>query len=215
MNNNQQITNSQVEFEEVEGGVYDIYGCYLLPDGSFWDPNGVYFNRDGLDINGGYYDEDFVYHPGQNWNEELQCYLNPETDLNTLPLDYQEKLMEGIQGRLEQDYEQNKGLFRTSEDKNFDVAEMEIDNQMDIDGEMTDMTLVNSFLNIGNNNGVFQSQKKEKENVNLNSNCFNGISGDNMGEKMGTPFKTKTSEMEQNYSVKKIGTVISPPKSQF
>ena len=28
-------------------------------------------------------------------------------------------------------------------------------------------------------------------------------------------FPPKTSEMEQNYSVKKIGTVISPPKSQF
>ena len=89
------------------------------------------------------------------------------------------------------------------------------DSEMDIDGEMTDMTLVNSFLNIGSNtNGVFQSQKKEKENVNLNANCFNGFT-DNMGEKMGTPFKTKTSEMEQNYSVKKLSAVISPPKNQF
>jgi hypothetical protein len=40
----------------------------------FWDADGVYFNKDGYDKHGGYYDDDYVYCPGKGWNYKLNCY---------------------------------------------------------------------------------------------------------------------------------------------
>eukprot|EP00345_Euplotes_harpa_P016902 CAMPEP_0168342490 /NCGR_PEP_ID=MMETSP0213-20121227/15425_1 /TAXON_ID=151035 /ORGANISM="Euplotes harpa, Strain FSP1.4" /LENGTH=264 /DNA_ID=CAMNT_0008349397 /DNA_START=13 /DNA_END=807 /DNA_ORIENTATION=- len=55
------------EFEEVEGGKYDDNGFYRLPGGDFYDPDGVYFDKDGKDKYGGYYDKEFLYHPGKEY----------------------------------------------------------------------------------------------------------------------------------------------------
>lgn len=66
------------DFEEVEGGYYDANGWYITPNGSFWDDNRVYFNREGLDKYGGTFDEYGTYIPGPGWNEEFGCY---ETEL--------------------------------------------------------------------------------------------------------------------------------------
>ena len=43
-------------------------------NGSFWDDNGNYFNRFGLDIHGGYYDKYGVYFGGEGYDELKQCY---------------------------------------------------------------------------------------------------------------------------------------------
>jgi hypothetical protein len=40
----------------------------------FWDSDGFYFNRDGYDKHGGYYDDDYNYIHGPNWDEKNQCY---------------------------------------------------------------------------------------------------------------------------------------------
>lgn len=61
-------------FTLVSGGNYDDNGFYTTPNGSFWDPDGVYFNREGYDKHGGYYDDNLEYHPGEGWIEELMCY---------------------------------------------------------------------------------------------------------------------------------------------
>lgn len=61
-------------FEEVEGGCYDDYDFYYTPNGSFWDADGIYFNKEGYDKHGGYYDDNFNYIPGKNWIQELLCY---------------------------------------------------------------------------------------------------------------------------------------------
>jgi hypothetical protein len=61
-------------FEEIEGGYYDEYNFYYTPNGSFWDEDGYYFNREGFDRHGGYYDDDYNYKPGEGWNKEKQCY---------------------------------------------------------------------------------------------------------------------------------------------
>ena len=44
--------------EEIEAneGKYDNDGFYILPDGSFYDYQGYYFDKDGFDANGGFYD---------------------------------------------------------------------------------------------------------------------------------------------------------------
>ena len=36
----------------------------------FYDPDGYYFNKEGIDEFGGYYDDMFYYHPGEkNYHE--------------------------------------------------------------------------------------------------------------------------------------------------
>ena len=59
--------------EEIEGHL-DNDGFFITPNGSFWDPDYVYFNREGFDKHGGRYDEKGEYVPGKGWDEELNCY---------------------------------------------------------------------------------------------------------------------------------------------
>jgi hypothetical protein len=61
-------------FEEVEGGKYDEDGFYRTPNGSFWDPSGVYFNKEGIDNHGGKYNDNMEYIPGPGWLEANMCY---------------------------------------------------------------------------------------------------------------------------------------------
>ena len=43
----------------------------MLPDGSFYDQNGYYFDKDGYDEFGGYYDDTYFYYvPGPDYAEE-------------------------------------------------------------------------------------------------------------------------------------------------
>lgn len=72
---NQELDNSFGEmhyFEEVEGGEYDDQGFYRLPDGDFYDPDGVYFNKEGKDKYGGYYDEEFNYIASKEYTDLLK-----------------------------------------------------------------------------------------------------------------------------------------------
>jgi hypothetical protein len=62
------------EFEETQGGHYDSMGFYYTLNGSFWDPDGVYFNKEGVDKHGGKYDKNFEYIPGPGWLNDYMCY---------------------------------------------------------------------------------------------------------------------------------------------
>ena len=79
-NNNTGKSSSQIEefnersYEEVEDGYYDDRGFYTTPNGSFWDDNHTYFNHLGFDKHNGYYDKYGLYHPGYNYNYDLDCY---------------------------------------------------------------------------------------------------------------------------------------------
>ena len=79
-NNNTGKSSSQIEefnersYEEVEDGYYDDRGFYTTPNGSFWDDNHTYFNHLGFDKNNGYYVKYGLYHPGYNYNYDLDCY---------------------------------------------------------------------------------------------------------------------------------------------
>ena len=64
------------EYNEDIIGELDEDGFFTTPNGSFWDPDYVYFNREGYDKHGGYYDENNEYIPGENWDEKNQCYLD-------------------------------------------------------------------------------------------------------------------------------------------
>ena len=45
-------------FQEIElySGQYDEEMNYILPDGSYFDQNGYFYDKDGYDENGGYFD---------------------------------------------------------------------------------------------------------------------------------------------------------------
>ena len=58
--------------EEIEGEL-DQDGFFTTPNGSFWDPDYVYFNRDGFDKHGGRYEKG-VYIPGKGWDSQNNCY---------------------------------------------------------------------------------------------------------------------------------------------
>ena len=59
--------------EDIEGEL-DNDGFFITPNGSFWDQDYVYFNRDGFDKHGGRYDENGEYVPGEGWDDNLNCY---------------------------------------------------------------------------------------------------------------------------------------------
>ena len=91
MNSNSENNNvTDKPFHTVPGGEYDRFGFYNTPDGSFWDPDGVYFNKEGVDRHGGFYDENMEYHPGGGWIEDLMCYADEkEETLRNRPQTYQ------------------------------------------------------------------------------------------------------------------------------
>ena len=78
----QKIFIEKIFNDEIEGE-YDEEGFFVTPDGSFWDPDGVYFNNEGYDKYGGYY-KNGEYIPGKGWDEENYCYkdeLNDEDEI--------------------------------------------------------------------------------------------------------------------------------------
>ena len=68
------------ELNEYVEGEYDDLGFFNTPNGSFWDPDGVYFNREGFDKHGGYYDDNNVYQPGEGWDEVNNRYFDEADD---------------------------------------------------------------------------------------------------------------------------------------
>ena len=68
-------------FQDDLEGEYDDEGFFTTPNGSFWDPDGVYFNREGYDKHGGYYDDATdEYIPGKGWDEQNNCYKDELND---------------------------------------------------------------------------------------------------------------------------------------
>ena len=79
-NKNKKVFIERELNDDVEGD-YDEDGFFNTPNGSFWDPDGVYFNREGFDKHGGYYDEKTQeYIPGKGWDEVNNCYKDEYND---------------------------------------------------------------------------------------------------------------------------------------
>lgn len=95
----QPLIYQEREFTTVEGGIYNEEGFYITPNGSFWDPDLVYFNREGYDRHEGFYDENYEYNPGRGWIPHLCLY---EDELNEKQ---QTNLADEIEGIDELDYD--------------------------------------------------------------------------------------------------------------
>ncbi len=64
--------------EEAEDVSVDENGFSRTPNGSFWDTQGEYFNREGFDKHGGFYDKYMVYIPGPGYDEKKGMYKDEE-----------------------------------------------------------------------------------------------------------------------------------------
>ena len=74
------LTEEEMKRVEEEGqGEWDKDGFYVLPDGSFYDPYGYYFDEEGYDEYGGYYDDDGYYVPGEGHEDEYYGMYEQET----------------------------------------------------------------------------------------------------------------------------------------
>jgi hypothetical protein len=57
INNNFNLMVEQTDKPDLAPGKYDDDGFYIFEEGGFLDPHGVYFDKDGFDVNGGQYDD--------------------------------------------------------------------------------------------------------------------------------------------------------------
>ncbi len=55
-------------------GKLDELGFFYTPNGSFFDYDNEYFNKNGYDIHGGFYTDNKEYINGPDWNSEIGCY---------------------------------------------------------------------------------------------------------------------------------------------
>ena len=99
--------------ENIEGEL-DEDGFFTTPNGSFWDPDYVYFNREGYDKHGGYYDENDIYVPGKSWDEENHCYSD----------------------EIEDSFESCSEEFFVTKNYNDDILEKQIEEEGEEEGEM-------------------------------------------------------------------------------
>lgn len=56
----------------------DENGFMRTPNGSFWDSQGEYFNREGFDKHNGFYNKYGEYVPGPGWDEKKLMYTDDE-----------------------------------------------------------------------------------------------------------------------------------------
>ena len=92
-NQNLKITKERRIKNKDTKGELDEDGFFRTPNGSFWDCDGEYFNRNGYDIHGGSYSNILDYVPGPTWIDELGCY--PEEKEKYMKDDFDNDFEEG------------------------------------------------------------------------------------------------------------------------
>ena len=137
----QKETFTERQWTEETKGDYDNDGFFVTPNGSFWDPDGVYFNKDGFDKHGGRYDSDGIYIPGEGWNERNNCYESEIEDYDEY--DYQ-------------DDELGHNMLKEDDYENLD------DDVFESDFQMNDPNFAQLFEGIK----LEDNKKNEEENVN-------------------------------------------------
>jgi hypothetical protein len=155
-------------FEEVAGGYYDDKGFYCTPEGSFWDDEGVYFNRLGRDKNGGWYDNFDKYNPGEDWNEEFQCY---NSEIGVGVENVKEILNQNTIENLIQGYEQFQHLFADQEEYN-EYEEIEKQSEDEIMGAYVE----NHINGNAESSNVQDNSNLGNENLNMHNISPNNFS---------------------------------------
>lgn len=84
-----------------EGAEYDDHGFYRLPGGDFYDPDGIYFDKDGKDKYGGYYDDQFNYHPSKEYEDMVQAIRDEHCFLEQFGQEIEDEEVEEIKDKKE------------------------------------------------------------------------------------------------------------------
>lgn len=193
-NNNKKV---QRQFEEVEGGHFDKVGFYHTPNGSFWDTDGIYFDRNGKDVHGGFYDSEQNYHPGEGWIDSLMCYEDEIMDNNP-----SSNILDEFNDYEDGDYDVYEDI---NEDLN--IGHVKGQSYYDVVGKsnnnMNSNNNTNNNKNIGQKMQVFNKITLKDDNDNKQpSYDYPNNSAYNMGN--------INSNKENNYS--KLNYVNSKPK---
>ncbi len=155
-------------FEEVDGGYFDGKGFYCTPDGSFWDENGVYFNRLGLDRHGGFYDEFCNYIPGDCWNEEFCCY---QDEISPIDDNVKELIKNNITDELIENYNHYQKFYNNL-DHEFDEDDVNMNDKKE-NSINPEEEIFREYFENTNNNYLQNSNKKQHENSNHQNNFNN------------------------------------------
>ncbi len=127
-------------------GLLDSLEFFRTPNGSFWDPDEEYFNRNGYDIHGGHYSKEVEYIPGPDWLSDLGCYPDEKdkytNDLNEDEAEGEEDLPEEFKGDFEEDYDESMP----------DVGGLSLEGNLSLlnlkDDKMIEKYLADSGINI-------------------------------------------------------------------
>ena len=156
--------------EQIEGHLDDD-GFFVTPNGSFWDPDYVYFNHEGFDKHGGKYDEKGEYIPGPGWDEEYNCYESEKEDED---LKDNEDDCEGDINYTEQDMMNELAGF----DDDDDLLEGKNLTKLDPNIEI----IVQKETDIGPEEEYEEEDEKGNENGENNNNNLNEDSKENNNE---------------------------------
>ena len=140
-------------------GKLDDLGFFRTPNGSFWDPDEEYFNKDGYDIHGGSYSKDIEYVPGPDWLSELGCYPEDKEkymnmDLNEVYDEEDIHMEDEFKGDFEDDY------IDGEENCDFNMTDL---NKLSLgDKKMIDDLIAKSGVNLASL-GISDSKSKNKK----------------------------------------------------
>ena len=151
-------------FEEVEGGEYDDNGFYRLPGGDYYDPDGVYFDKDGKDKYGGFYDKEFNYHPSKEYEDMVQAIQDEHCLLEQLGQEVEEE-----EDVIEEDSKENKESMNETEFEDYLKKEKIIPTLAYIKENPDKRHIVISFKGMSNNKEDAADYKKwfKEQNINI------------------------------------------------
>jgi len=166
-------------FEEVEGGYYDGKGFYCTPEGSFWDENGVYFNRHGVDRHGGYYDDFCNYIPGPfGWNDEFGCY---DDEIAPIEENVKETIKNNITEELIENYNRYQRYYKNL-DNEFDEDDVAMDDLVEGSNNHEEEIFreyLEKYNNLQSSNNIEPLNSNDQNNFNNINQNFDGSNVNN------------------------------------
>jgi hypothetical protein len=156
-------------------GKLDDLGFFRTPNGSFWDVDEEYFNRNGYDIHGGSYSKEIEYIPGPDWLSELGCYpdekdkyLNANFD-EIEPEDDPGDFEDDFKGDFEDDYEDEENIDNIP----IDLTKLQLGDQKitqdllkncNFDGYLDELNVNKQTSNSKKNSNTVNKKNKNKKN---------------------------------------------------
>jgi len=140
----------------------------------FWDDEGFYFNRQGYDLHGGYYDDNFIYVPGDDYDSKNECdysdsynnsYKDKNYDIYCDEGDFDDEFGD-IDGEFDDDFDKN---YKTSNNNKFKIETYKEIKEVDNNKEIQNDKKSNNFQNVESKKTENKIEVKEKKENKLNN----------------------------------------------